>query len=71
MLYVFVGVDKLTSVFIHFTPAVAMFCWRWHYLPSIGKDPGMTLGEAYGPSLCFYMIWQLFYYVKVGGSIVE
>jgi len=63
---VFHDVDKLTSLFIHYMPALVTFSVRWynpiHQCPN--EECWLTFGENFVFPTIAYLVWQIFYSLK-------
>jgi hypothetical protein len=64
---VFHSLDKITSVYIHLTPALVSWTIRWAKTPYTvcESDSSISLMESIGWPVLIYCIWQLAYYIKV------
>ncbi len=65
---VFHSLDKWTSVFLHLSPVVLIWCVRWYSRPADGYVFNEAL-ESYwrpiGHAIIFYVLWQVLYAFKV------
>ncbi len=70
-------VVQITSLFMHISPALVCWAWRWYPDPSLVKFDQMSAEQlkAYNTaswwdigvlSMSSYMIWVVLYYIKVG-----
>ncbi|DBA97222.1 TPA: hypothetical protein ACH3X1_014972 [Trebouxia sp. C0004] len=70
------SLDKITSLFMHISPALVCWAWRWYPDPSVVKFDQMSAEQlkAYNTaswwdigvlSMGSYMIWVVLYYIKV------
>eukprot|EP01053_Blabericola_migrator_P013307 Blabericola_migrator_1__13306@NODE_933_length_5987_cov_26_727196_g649_i0_p2_GENE_NODE_933_length_5987_cov_26_727196_g649_i0NODE_933_length_5987_cov_26_727196_g649_i0_p2_ORF_typecomplete_len415_score72_91DUF2838/PF10998_8/5_7e35DUF2838/PF10998_8/1_3e03MCLC/PF05934_11/2_2e03MCLC/PF05934_11/0_26Itfg2/PF15907_5/4S_2TMBeta/PF18153_1/7_1e02S_2TMBeta/PF18153_1/0_74_NODE_933_length_5987_cov_26_727196_g649_i046715915 len=68
---VFHSLDKITSCFIHFCPAVVLYGLRWLSSPGgngrtwLIRNSSPSLSLVMGASTLFYALWQGAYYVVV------
>eukprot|EP01006_Ploeotia_vitrea_P023356 TRINITY_DN55799_c0_g1_i1.p1 TRINITY_DN55799_c0_g1~~TRINITY_DN55799_c0_g1_i1.p1 ORF type:complete len:327 (-),score=31.41 TRINITY_DN55799_c0_g1_i1:619-1599(-) len=68
---VFHSIDKMTSIFIHITPTITIFHWRWWNggtLPSgnpIPADSFEFVRDGLIVPIIAYCVWQTLYYIKV------
>ena len=67
---------QITSLFMHISPALVCWAWRWYPDPSVVKFDQMSAEQlkAYNTaswwdigvlSMSSYMIWVVLYYIKV------
>jgi hypothetical protein len=67
---VFHDIDKITSLYIHFSPPLVSFVVRWYptdpsfFTATNEANSFMTWKEAIFPPLFFYILWQVFYILK-------
>lgn len=65
---VFHSLDKITSLFIHLSPPMLMFCLRWNaHDPKyvIPTSDEVSFWYMYLMPLPFYLLWQFMYWLKV------
>ncbi len=76
-LHIPLSVLQITSLFMHISPALVCWAWRWYPDPSVVKFDQMSAEQlkAYNTaswwdigvlSMSSYMIWVVLYYIKVG-----
>ena len=58
---VFHDLSKITSISIHFIPAMVTFCLRWCFDFELPDEVGVIQGFVI--PLCFYCFWQMLYLV--------
>jgi hypothetical protein len=66
------SLDKVTSVFIHISPCIALYTVRWLYpdpdhtrFPSLKTLDTLPTTQSLIAAICLYLTWQVLYYVLV------
>ncbi len=71
---------QITSLFMHISPALVCWAWRWYPDPSVVKFDEMSAEKlkAYNTaswwdigvlSMSSYMVWVVLYYLKVSAAV--
>jgi len=62
---VFHSLDKVTSVFLHMSPAILMYGLRWKWHGTIAVPVTLTFWDSMVYTLVPYIVWQFAYWVIV------